>query len=316
MTDYSREFQLLAAAYAKSGGNPADLQNNQLGLLLISGNKMLTKNEVPGLQIKTRSIPNGVEAEIVLKKNTKLPLPVHLCFGVIPETGVQNIIADFKLEDNSEAKFVAHCSFPNAIKVKHLMKGTVKIGKNAKMEYSETHYHGRQGGVEVRPKMKVEVEKGGSYISTFKLVQGAAGKIDMDYDVYLKDDAVTEMYAKVYGKKLDDIRVKESIYLNGRESRGLAKSRIVLADKAQAKVLGEVVGNGAYSRGHVDCMEIIQGKKARAQAIPKLLVVDETAKLTHEAAIGSVDKRQVETLMARGLTEQEAVDVIVMGLLR
>ncbi|HFE63822.1 MAG TPA: hypothetical protein ENK14_05310, partial [Caldithrix sp.] len=63
-------------------------------------------------------------------------------------------------------------------------------------------------------------------------------------------------------------------------------------------------------------MEIIQGKKARAQAIPKLLVVDETAKLTHEAAIGSVDKRQVETLMARGLTEQEAVDVIVMGLLR
>jgi Fe-S cluster assembly scaffold protein SufB len=38
--------------------------------------------------------------------------------------------------------------------------------------------------------------------------------------------------------------------------------------------------------------------------------------LTHEAAIGSVDKKQVETLMARGLTEDEAVDVVVRGMLR
>jgi hypothetical protein len=44
--------------------------------------------------------------------------------------------------------------------------------------------------------------------------------------------------------------------------------------------------------------------------------VDDRAKLTHEAAIGSVDKKQIETLMARGLTEDEAVDVAVKGMLR
>jgi Fe-S cluster assembly scaffold protein SufB len=37
--------------------------------------------------------------------------------------------------------------------------------------------------------------------------------------------------------------------------------------------------------------------------------------LTHEAAIRSVDKKQVETLMARGLTEEKAVDVVVKGML-
>jgi SUF system FeS cluster assembly, SufBD len=36
----------------------------------------------------------------------------------------------------------------------------------------------------------------------------------------------------------------------------------------------------------------------------------------HEAAIGSVDKKQVETLMARGLTEEESVDVVVRAILR
>ncbi len=45
-------------------------------------------------------------------------------------------------------------------------------------------------------------------------------------------------------------------------------------------------------------------------------VTNPLAKVTHEAAIGSVDKRQMETLMAHGLTPEEAVDVIVKGILK
>jgi Fe-S cluster assembly scaffold protein SufB len=40
------------------------------------------------------------------------------------------------------------------------------------------------------------------------------------------------------------------------------------------------------------------------------------AKITHEAAIGGVDQQQLETLMARGLTPEQAVYMIVKGLLR
>jgi len=316
MSDYSQEFQLLAAAYQATGGKVEDLQNTQFGLMLVSGNHVLGQNEIPGLTIESEELQDGVRAQITVHKNTKLETPVHLCFGVIPEKGVQRIIATFTIEDNADARFVAHCSFPNAVNVQHIMQGMVKVGKNARMEYNETHYHGQDGGVEVLPKMRIDVEKGGTYVSSFKLITGAVGKMDMDYDAYLKDGAVTEMYVKVYGKNKDKIRVKESIYLNGKEARGLAKSRIVVSDHAHAQVLGEVVGNGANSRGHVDCMEIVQGKEAVAEAVPKLQVVDETAKLTHEAAIGSVDKKQVETLMARGLSEQQAVDVIVAGLLK
>jgi len=37
--------------------------------------------------------------------------------------------------------------------------------------------------------------------------------------------------------------------------------------------------------------------------------------VTHEAAIGSVNKKELETLMARGLDEDSAVDVIIRGML-
>jgi Fe-S cluster assembly scaffold protein SufB len=53
-----------------------------------------------------------------------------------------------------------------------------------------------------------------------------------------------------------------------------------------------------------------------ATAIPLVSVTDDKAKVTHEAAIGSIDRKQVETLMARGLDEDKAVDVIVKGILR
>ena len=120
----------------------------------------------------------------------------------------------------------------------------------------------------------------------------------------------------MYGKGHDDIKVWEKIHLNGIGARGLAKSRLVLSDKAQAEVKGETYGNAPYARGHVDCIELVNGTEAVARAIPIVMVTNGKAKVTHEAAIGSIDRKQVETLMARGLDESKAVDVIVKGILR
>jgi Fe-S cluster assembly scaffold protein SufB len=45
-------------------------------------------------------------------------------------------------------------------------------------------------------------------------------------------------------------------------------------------------------------------------------VRDDRAQVTHEAAIGTVNHKELETLMARGLDEDDAVDLIVRGMLR
>lgn len=316
MLDYSKEFELLAKAYEKSGGDIEALKNNQIGSLVVSHNKILGKNEIPGLIIEGEETPTGAQARIIVKQGTVIDFPVHLCFGVLPKEGLQEIVAEFDIEDDAKVTFLAHCSFPNAEKVKHVMDGKIRVGKNASMIYNERHYHGEAGGVEVLPKVRAQVAAGGELRGEFKLIRGRVGKLLLDFEVALDESAVCELYAKVYGKGADDIQVKESIFLNGEKARGLAKSRIVVIDHAESEVIGEVVGNAPYTRGHVDCIEIIQGNGARASAVPRLKVVYETAKLTHEAAIGSVDKKQVETLMARGLTESEAVDVVVQGLLK
>jgi Fe-S cluster assembly scaffold protein SufB len=64
---------------------------------------------------------------------------------------------------------------------------------------------------------------------------------------------------------------------------------------------GKVTGITEGAKGHVDYIEIVKDR-AVTRAIPIVNVTHPLAKVTHEAAIGSVDKRQMETLMAHGLT--------------
>jgi Fe-S cluster assembly scaffold protein SufB len=316
MPDYSQEFAAIAQAYEASGGDASQLFDSQFAGLVVSHNRILFSNSIPGVRIEGAETPTGARAKITVEPGTIVKNPVHLCFGVIPKEGLQEIISEFEIGERAKVTFLAHCSFPNAVKVKHVMDAKIHVGRHAEMTYSETHYHGEDGGVEVLPVARVIVEEGGIFKNQFKLIKGAAGEVRLQYEADLKENSVGELDARIYGKKHDKVVVKESLYLNGVNARGLAKSRIVVSDHCESEVIGEAVGNAANARGHLDCVEIIKGKDARASAVPRLLVLNDRAKLTHEAAIGSVDKKQVETLMAHGLTEDQAVDVVVKGMLR
>ena len=222
---------------------------------------------------------------------------------------------DVKFEKDSEASFIAHCIFPKAEKVKHIMDAVIDIGENATMRYSEVHYHGIYGGIEVYPKAVVKIGKKGKYFTDFLLVNGRVGTLEIDYSVKVGENAVTEITARVFGHEDDNISIMDKVALDGANSKGLIKTRVAIEDNAQAQVTGITEGNAPGARGHVDCMEIVKDK-AVAKAIPIVMVRNSLAKVTHEAAIGSVDKKQLETLMAHGLDPEEAIDVIVRGILK
>jgi len=318
MISYSveKEYQGLVDAYEKAGGDKSDLLSKEVAKLVIHENKVLGADEVSGIKIETKETETGVNVFLLIEEGVKIPRPVHLCFGIIPQEGLQEIILRVDAQDNSEVNVIAHCIFPNAVKVIHKMDADIEIGNNAKFDYKETHYHGEFGGIEVIPKARIKVGNGGVYQSTLTISQGLVGKLDYDFEVFCQDKGVAELVVKAYGKGHDDIKIWEKIHLNGAGARGLAKSRLVLSDEAKAEVRGETYGNAPYARGHVDCIELVNGEQAVAKAIPIVSVTNERAKVTHEAAIGSIDKKQVETLMARGLDENEAIDVIVKGILR
>ena len=50
-------------------------------------------------------------------------------------------------------------------------------------------------------------------------------------------------------------------------------------------------------------------------AIPELKGFIPGVEMSHEAAVGKIDQREIEYLMARGVDEEEAVSMIVRGFL-
>lgn len=308
------DFEAILKAYERSGGDPSFLRSPKVASLVISGNQVLGANEVPGVNVETQEFERGVRIKLFVESGTRLETPAHLCFGVIPAEGVQEILPEFEIGEGAKAEFIAYCTFPNAVQVRHLMEANIRVGRDAEMRYSETHYHGETGGVEVIPKAEVTVDEGGRYTSEFALTTGRVGKLAFDYVVDVAARGVAELVVKAYGYGDDGITVKETIRLNGEHARGLAKARIAVRDQATSEVIGATEGNAPYARGHVDCIEIVRDQ-AVANAIPVVRVRDDQAYVTHEAAIGTVNKKELETLMARGLDEEEAVDVIIRGML-
>ncbi|MBC7261202.1 MAG: SufD family Fe-S cluster assembly protein, partial [Chloroflexi bacterium] len=261
------DFEAILKAYERSGGNPHFLKSSRVASLVVSGNRILGANEVAGIHLVSEPLPDGVRVKVVVEPGVKLDTPAHLCFGVIPSEGTQRILSEFEIGAGAKADFIAHCTFPNAIHVVHLMEAQIHVGSNAQMKYSETHYHGEEGGTEVLPKAHVIVEEGGQYLAEFILTKGRVGKLDLDYVVDVDAHGIAELTTKAYGYGTDAISVKETIHLNGEGARGLAKARIAVRDQATSQVIGTTEGNAPFVRGHVDCIEIVRDK-AIANAIP------------------------------------------------
>ncbi|MGC8765722.1 MAG: SufB/SufD family protein [Brevinematia bacterium] len=279
----------------------------------IHGNEVLNAHLVPGLEVNSKSFEDGVDVKIRVKEIIKNP--VRFCFGMIPPNGTQKIIINTTIEKGASASFIASCTFPNAENVKHLMDAVITIEEGASLSYFERHIHGPAGGVTIVPKTKVIVKENARFSTEFELIKGAAGIIELDYEAEVERNVTVDMKARIFGRLNDRIHIKEKAHLVGENSTGVLTSHIALKDNANANIENEVVADAPFARGHVDCKEIVQDN-AVARAIPVVQVNNPKAHVTHEAAIGSVDSKQLETLLSRGLTEDEATEMIIQGLLR
>ena len=218
------DLDALMKAFGEAGGDKAILENNEIAHLVASGHKLLSMKSVEGLEVDAKETISGISAKVTVKEGIKIKNPVHLCFGVLHKKGTQKIKMDVTLKKNSSAHFIAHCIFPKAEKVRHIMEAVVEIGEGAEMRYSETHYHGLYGGIEVIPKSVVKIGKNGRYFTDFTLTTGRVGTLNIDYFVEAGESAVTELTARVFGHANDDIKIKEKVVLAGKNSRGINKS--------------------------------------------------------------------------------------------
>ena len=303
----------------KCGYDIALMQASKVSHIYVNENKILSSHTNAGLKMTIKSFSQGVRVKLVVSKREKLKEPIFLCFGVLRPRGKQVIIPDIILEEGSEAKIFAHCSFPQARAVIHNMKANIKLKKGSKLYYSERHYHGENFGANVSAEFKILLESNASFQNEFVLKEGSVGKLAINLEANLQKRALGEIMSTIVGRgEKDSVKVFDKAFLKGENSRSLMKFKGAVVNGGEMFFRGEAEA-GKLARGaraHIDCQEIIVGKNSFAQSVPIVSVKNPEARITHEASVGKVNQKELETLMTRGLSEKEAIDFIIKGKLR
>ncbi len=92
-------------------------------------------------------------------------------------------------------------------------------------------------------------------------------------------------------------------------------SRSVVQGDAKATFRGKVyvAKDARGAKGYVECSTLLLSPEARTETIPTLEAENDEVELAHEATVGKISQDHLFYLMSRGLSEQEAMSLIVNG---
>lgn len=243
------------------------------------------------------------------KKST---MPVQTCLMLDSKKAAQTVHNIIVVEEGATLDIITGCTSKRGIEEGlHLGISEMYVKKGATLNFTMIHNWAEQIGV--RPRTVVNVEEGGTYVSNYICLKPVRS-VQTYPTVRLEGEgAVTRLNSIAIAHPDSELDLGSRAIFNAPGTRAELISRtITIGGKIIAR--GEMIANKKGSKGHLECKGLVLGKGSQL-AIPVLEANVDDVELTHEAAVGKIAKDQVEYLMARGLTEDEAVGMIVRGFL-
>ncbi|HXW98708.1 MAG TPA: SufD family Fe-S cluster assembly protein [Methanomicrobiales archaeon] len=249
---------------------------------------------------------------IIGRKGTKNILPVQACLYLGREQiqYVHNIII---AEEGAELHIVSGCASGQ-----HVGKGGAHYGisefyvqKNAKISFTMIHTWGEE--IEVYPRSASIVEENGTFLSNYVCMQPVK-KVQMYPTANLKGkNSVARFSSIVIASPTSYMDLGSRAIL---DAEGASAELVTRAITRGGTIIsrGEIKGNTAGTKGHLECKGLIL-RDGLIHAIPEIQGAVVGTELSHEAAVGKIAQEEIEYLMARGLSEDEATATIIRGFL-
>jgi Fe-S cluster assembly scaffold protein SufB len=239
--------------------------------------------------------------------------PLQACLYLEEDNLAQDVHNVIIAEEGSELHIITGCATaPHVKSGLHLGVSEFYIKKGAKITF--TMIHNWAEGVAVRPRSATIVEEGGLFISNYVCMQ-PVGTLQTYPVAYLVGEGATARFNSILvatsGSVMD---VGARVYLKSKGTRSEIISRAITTGGkiiARGHIIGEVPG----IKAHLECKGLILSDDGVIHAIPELEGHRKDVDLSHEAAVGKIAQEEIEYLMARGLSQEEATATIVRGFL-
>jgi Fe-S cluster assembly scaffold protein SufB len=244
----------------------------------------------------------------------KTIFPVQACLYLAKKQAIQNVHNIIVAEEGSELHIITGCTTaPRNDPGLHLGVSEFYIKKNAKVTF--TMIHQWHPDIAVRPHTGVIVEENGLYLSNYVLMK-PVGSLQMNPTARcVGANSVVRFNSIMVAPSGSNLDVGSRIILEGRGSKAEVISRAITTG-GNVTARGYIEGKAPDVKGHLECRGLIMDKGGTMYAVPELKGDLAGIDLSHEAAVGKIAEEEVEYLMARGMTRDEATATIVRGFLR
>ncbi len=246
------------------------------------------------------------------KKGSKTVFPIKSCLYLGSTDFNQRVHNIVIAEEGSELHMITGCTTPTHVqRGLHLGVSEFYIQKDAKVSFTMIHSWGKE--VEVRPRTGMVLGEGASLSNNYIMLRPVKTLQTFPTATLAGRGAVASFNSVIYST-MGNIDIGSNVFLDAPQTSAESISRVVSVGGdiiARGRMTGRVPG----ARAHLECVGLLLSDKGRIYSIPELDGQCRDLDMSHEAAVGRISEEELEYLMSRGLTSEEATSVIVRGFL-
>lgn len=244
----------------------------------------------------------------------KTEYPVQACLYLQHNQSVQDVHNIIIAEEGSELHIITGCSVAHSQQMGlHLGVSEFYIKKGAKVTFSMIHNWTE--ATEVRPRTGAIIEEDGLFLSNYVIMKPVKSIQSSPIARCIGKNATVRFNTVMVATPGSHMDLGSRAFL---DAPGARTEMIARAITAGGEIIsrGYMEGNAPDIKGHLECRGLILKDEGSIHAIPELKATVPNVDMSHEAAVGKIAEEEVEYLMARGLTRDEATAAIIRGFLK
>ncbi|KRN27650.1 ABC transporter-associated protein [Lactobacillus selangorensis] len=254
-------------------------------------------------------------AFVYVPKGVKCMVPIQSYFRINAGQSGQFEHTLIIVEDGASVNYVEGCTAPNYSE-DSLHAAVVEVYVHQKGYCRYTTIQNWSNNVYSLETKRAQADAD----ATMEWIDGNLGsKVTMKYpSVYLDGPrAHGSMLSIAFAGQNVDLDTGTRMIHNAPNTSSTIISKSICKDGGAVDYRGLVrfTPKADYSHAHVECDTIIMDDQSTSDTIPYNEIHNGTVSMEHEAKVSKVSEEQLYYLMSRGLTEQAATQLIIMGFL-
>lgn len=250
---------------------------------------------------------------IYIPKNVKLDMPLQAYFRINTKDMGQFERTLIIVDEGADVHYLEGCTAPNySSDSLHAAVVEIYIKDNAHCRYTTIQNWSNNVYNLVTKRAKVEANGHMEWIDgnlgsgiTMKypccILNGDSAKGTCISVAFAKDQQILDAGAKMIhlAPHTSSKIISKSIGHNGGEVsyRGIVKH----------------TKNAINAKSSIECDTILMDDKSKSDTIPINIIDNDTSSIAHEATVSKINDEQLFYLMSRGLSEEQATQMIIMG---